>query len=120
MSKTEYKIPCQKSQGRPMARGKDPNVKQLTSERRILTMTKERQNNGRSCDPAVLVQTNMLGCEDAARRNCSKLRDLSGLVFRLVFSWIAKIASDRSRACKPEFGRSARIAYDAIRFSFEW
>src|SRR3984893_15397989 len=92
MSKTEYKIPCQKSQGRPMARGKDPNVKQLTSERRILTMTKERQNNGRSCDPAVLVQTNMLGCEDATRRNCSKLRDLSGLVFRLVFSWIAKIA----------------------------
>jgi hypothetical protein len=81
----------------------------------MLTMTKERQNNGRSCDSAVLVQTNMLGCEDAARRNCSKLRDLSGLVFRLVFSWIAKIASDRSRACKSEFGRSARIAYDAIR-----
>jgi hypothetical protein len=97
MSKTEYKIPCQKSQGRPTARGKDLNVKQLSSERRILTMTKELQNNGRSCDLAVLVQTNMPGCEDVTRRNCNKLRDLSGLVFRLEFSWIAKIASDRSR-----------------------
>jgi hypothetical protein len=103
-----------------MARGKDPNVKQLTSERRILTMTKERQNNGRSCDPAVLVQTNMLGCEDATRRNCSKLRDLSGLVFRLVFSWIAKIASDRSPASKPEADGLCESRMMRFVCSFEW